>query len=84
MSNYYVLVIAKFPEAAGELLTLSCSLQAAAVELRDNQDIVIRLANVINFHNIGYRSVPDRTQQYRPRAGSAPGEVPGPSITLQT
>ena len=34
------------PEAAGELLTLSCSLHAAAGELRDNQDIVIEHANM--------------------------------------
>ena len=34
------------PEAAGELLTLSCSLHAAAGELRNNQDIVIRPANM--------------------------------------
>ena len=37
------------PEAAGELLTLSCSLHAAAGEVRDNQDIVIRHANMSNF-----------------------------------
>ena len=34
------------PEAASELLTLSCSLHAAAGELRDNQDLVIGHANM--------------------------------------
>ena len=34
------------PEAAGELLTLSGGLHAAAGELRDNKDIVIRHANM--------------------------------------